>query len=622
MRAAVLALGLFLIAGCLGASPPPPGGAGAKVPIVKGANGSVGGSYPHGVHPYPMGDEWPAGLEGPFERASLTNTVIEANGVHLDGWIYRPKVPEGVRVPVLLWSTPYFGQTMPPANDERVAQSTMVPVNVLVARGYAVALFSVRGTGNSEGCFEFFGPNEQKDQASMVNWLAGQPWSNGRVGMMGLSYHGTTPWEAAIQNPPGLKTIVVAGMVGDLYTFMHTPQGAMFTVGAGFAGLVTGLVSLAPASNFASAPGNARGAPTIPGRVCPDVANMLQTMAVGTFTDSRDAKFWNERNLIQHFPEVQSSVFLTHGFQDNVGSGHQQQEDYVWGTLAKAPKRQLEGQWQHEFPNSNAFKSDWALHDWFDRLFPWLDFWLKGIGPAPPGIETVDYQDGAGTWHQSGAWPPREKHDEVLYFNQGKMDAAPATAAASFRAAPNPRGVGAYLCPSAAPPAEATGLIFTTSPSAQPVIIAGNPIAYLPITSDLPGGLVAVHVYLLGKNFACAQNGATGARLLVAGVANLRFHAGGYQGKDFPVNARTPVRIDITNLAEVVAPGDRLAFVLSYGEPSDRTGAPYVPKITLMPGSAGDAPHVVLPVLEGTLGGAAPTLAYAARPFVPVVALL
>ena len=61
----------------------------------------------------------------------------------------------------------------------------------------AVAIFNVRGTGNSGGCFSWLGPAEQRDQAFLVEWLAKRPWSNGRIGMMGLSYHGTTPWEVS-----------------------------------------------------------------------------------------------------------------------------------------------------------------------------------------------------------------------------------------------------------------------------------------------------------------------------------------------------------------------------------------------------------------------------------------
>jgi len=258
--------------------------------------------------------------------------------------------------------------------------------------------------------------------------------------------------------------------------------------------------------------------------------------------------------------------------------------------------------------------------DWYDdTLLPWLDFWLKGLGPAPPFAGLVEYQDGAGQWRPTAAWPPPESHDEVLYFNAGKMDPAPSTSPAAFRSVPHPVGPEGFLCPSTSPPGPTAGLVFQTPVQQERVVLAGNPLAYVPITSDLPGGLVGVHVFLLRKDFACAQTGPTGARLLVAGAANLRFHGGTYQGKDFPMNARTVVRVDITNLAEVVAPGERLAFVVSHGDWTDRTGAPFAPTITLAPGSGNDAPHVVLPILEGSFGGAAPALTYPPRPFVPPV---
>ncbi|MGH2684870.1 MAG: CocE/NonD family hydrolase, partial [Actinomycetota bacterium] len=144
--------------------------------------------------------------------------VASHDGVRLDGWLVLPPEAETGRVPVVLWSAPYFGQcdyypfptdSPPPRCNyatgdnpelwDNSSVSESVPVNLLVEQGYAVAIFNVRGTGNSGGCFSWFGRAEQLDQALLVEWLAAQGWSNGRVGMMGLSYHGTTPWEAAIQ---------------------------------------------------------------------------------------------------------------------------------------------------------------------------------------------------------------------------------------------------------------------------------------------------------------------------------------------------------------------------------------------------------------------------------------
>lgn len=99
----------------------------------------------------------------------------------------------------------------------------------LVRRGYVAAFFDVRGTGGSEGCLDWGSPDEQRDQAVLVDWLADQPWSNGRIGMGGNSYPGTTAWQAAIQAPAGLKTIVTAGVITDWHTWFHSPQGMQHT---------------------------------------------------------------------------------------------------------------------------------------------------------------------------------------------------------------------------------------------------------------------------------------------------------------------------------------------------------------------------------------------------------
>src|SRR3712207_8365024 len=53
---------------------------------------------------------------------------------------------------------------------------------------YAAAFISVRGTGNSGGCHNLLGPKEQADISQAITWLGTREWSNGRVGMYGLSY--------------------------------------------------------------------------------------------------------------------------------------------------------------------------------------------------------------------------------------------------------------------------------------------------------------------------------------------------------------------------------------------------------------------------------------------------
>ncbi len=127
---------------------------GVVVPVAEASP-----SYPVGRHPYPRGDEWPKGLRGPFALGSLRHELVPSfDGVVLDGWIYRPKLPRGLRAPVVLWTSPYFGETYPTADDPAIRDNSSaaysVPIDLLVRSGYAVAVFNVRGSGNSGGCFE------------------------------------------------------------------------------------------------------------------------------------------------------------------------------------------------------------------------------------------------------------------------------------------------------------------------------------------------------------------------------------------------------------------------------------------------------------------------------------
>ena len=75
----------------------------------------------------------------------------------------------------------------------------------MVPHGYAVAQVSVFGTGMSNHCMDFMGLSEQMGIDAAVTWLGTQEWSNGNVGIIGKSYDGTTPWQAAMFGNPHLE---------------------------------------------------------------------------------------------------------------------------------------------------------------------------------------------------------------------------------------------------------------------------------------------------------------------------------------------------------------------------------------------------------------------------------
>src|SRR5688500_208957 len=111
--------------------------------------------------------------------------------------IVRPDAPGPF--PVILESSPYHG-TLADRDGTRILpgpkDATGKPLGLtgyFAPRGYAVVMMDLRGTGRSQGCLDHLGPKDARDLKQIVEWAASQPWSNGKVGMTGHSYVGSTP---------------------------------------------------------------------------------------------------------------------------------------------------------------------------------------------------------------------------------------------------------------------------------------------------------------------------------------------------------------------------------------------------------------------------------------------
>ena len=118
------------------------------------------------------------------------------DGVRLNATVFKPKDQAGP-LPVVFTFTPYISDTY------------YARARYFAQHGYVFALVDVRGRGNSEGEFAPF-ENEAHDGHDVVEWLAAQPWSDGKVGMWGGSYAGFDQWATLKEFPPHLATIVPA----------------------------------------------------------------------------------------------------------------------------------------------------------------------------------------------------------------------------------------------------------------------------------------------------------------------------------------------------------------------------------------------------------------------------
>jgi predicted acyl esterase len=135
------------------------------------------------------------------------------DGIKLLADVHRPATPG--KFPVLIAASPYPRQIQdlgaPAGFIEAGATDYFVP------RGYVHVIANLRGTSGSEGTFGFFDGQERRDMHDLVEWAAAQPWSDGNVGMIGISYFAMTQMEAAVERPPHLKAIMPVAGSFDLY---------------------------------------------------------------------------------------------------------------------------------------------------------------------------------------------------------------------------------------------------------------------------------------------------------------------------------------------------------------------------------------------------------------------
>ena len=171
--------------------------------------------------------------ETPYD-VSLTSDVMVRmrDGVRLATDIYRPTRdgrPLPGRFPVILERTPY-GKTTPSRSEidvrDPVAKSRAEVARFFVSRGYVVAYQDCRGRYKSEGEFVKY-LSDGLDGYDTCAWIVAQPWCDGKIGTMGLSYAAHTQGALACTNPPG-----VAAMFLDSGGFANAYQDGVRQGGA------------------------------------------------------------------------------------------------------------------------------------------------------------------------------------------------------------------------------------------------------------------------------------------------------------------------------------------------------------------------------------------------------
>ncbi len=171
------------------------------------------------------------------------------DGIVLSADVFRPVDTTGDgRYPVILSHGPYakglaFQDGYPSAWNRMVAEHPdvaagssnlyqsweVVDPEKWVPHGYACVRVDSRGAGRSPGFIDPFSPRETRDFYQCIEWAGVQPWSNGKVGLNGISYYGINQWQVASLKPPHLAAMCVWEGAADWYRDMTHHGGILST---------------------------------------------------------------------------------------------------------------------------------------------------------------------------------------------------------------------------------------------------------------------------------------------------------------------------------------------------------------------------------------------------------
>jgi len=475
-------------------------------------------------------------------------------GLKLSARLWIPDGAVGERFPVVLEYIPYRTFDRYRSLDDRWGAT-------LAARGIAFARVDIRGSGNSEGLLDDeYLAAEQDDALDVIAWLAAQPWSNGAVGMRGISWGGFSTLQVAARRPPALKAI--APMCATDMRFRND---------AHYVGGLPGLTNLKWAAGFELV----MSGPPDPAVVGPRWEAMWRERLAATpsiaarwLRRPENDDYWRHGSVGLDPAAIACPAYLVDGWADPYAQSAERLLRRLPG-----PTKAVFGPWGHVYPDLG--RPGPGL-DWASEESRWWRHWLagepNGVMDGPKVRFYVDYATPAqtgmgeipGRWAAETSWPGPNIVDEVLHLAPGALRRTPAAGQLRHRAG---RVVG-LAAPEWVPyaPAElprdqqaddARSLVFDR-PVEEVIEVVGAPRLRLRVRSDRPLASVAARL--------CEVDPAGRSWLVTYGVLNLCFR----DGFEAPAKPLEPgraydVEVELDPVAHRFKAGSTLRLALSEG---------------------------------------------------------
>lgn len=489
------------------------------------------------------------------------HTVIEnawislADGTRLAARIWLPEGAESDPVPAILEYLPYRKRDGTCMRDESTYPT-------FASAGYAGVRVDMRGSGESDGLLaDEYTAQEQADCLEVIDWLAMQPWCDGTVGMMGISWGGFNALQVAALRPKPLRAIIsIASTVDRFNDDIHYKGGALLSANLSWSSCMLCYSSRPPDPALVGARWRQMWLDRLE----------HEPLLIKTWLDhqTRDA-YWQHGSICEDWSAIEAATLIIAGW----GDGYKNAPPTAAAHL-QAPVKAVNGPWIHKYPH---FAWPKPRADFHGEAIRWWDRWLKGIRngaedlPAYRAYITEDVRPSHWRAHDPGRWVAEEQwpspgiKERRLYLTRagGFSDKPPGAGAVRIR---SPQDCGAMsgefftLRPDGDLPADqraddAGSLVYETAPLESPIEILGRPRVSLSVAIDAPVGTLVARLVDVFPDGTAAR--------VSYGVLNLAHRLGNARPKPMTPGKAETVEIALDECGHRFLPGHRLRFAIS-----------------------------------------------------------
>jgi uncharacterized protein len=508
--------------------------------------------------------------------------ITMPDGVRLAADLHRPHgAPADLKFPVLLEYLPYR------KTEARASSYSMY--SYFVQRGYVVARVDIRGTGNSEGKlipYEY-SDQEHEDGEAVIAWLADQDWSNGNVGMFGISWGGFNAIQMAARNPPALKAIIAVDATEDLFQDdVHYMDGIMH--------LDSWEMSMDLSAARPGAPDYIIDEEYFRNRF--DAEPWMMTYK----KQQRDGEFWDRASVRDRYDAIKIPSFHIGGWYDGYRDSLPRMLENV-----TAPVKAMIGPWSHTMPNRPYPEPGM---EWRHEAVRWFDQWLKGRDTGimdepqfavyvrnwhPPG----PYLEHApGFWRWEEGWPIERIRERAFYPqpNHTLSTSAPKDTVHKLRYVPTIgiEGGGPVMwwgdIAHDQRPTDAFSLVYDSEPLKEDTEILGLPKAILKVAADAPHANWFVRLSDVAPDGTVTQ---------VAGAGFNGTHRKSAREPEALVPGEVfPLEIEMHFTSWVFPKGHRIRFAVNNSQWPMLWPTPYAMTTSLQLGGRNGS-HVLIPIV-------------------------